>query len=178
MAQFDLLRGRYAPGPKTTKTTYTAFGWNVDKQVMDIGAAIVTTAAADIERSRAPNITFYVRGRATASSTTETWADREPGMFSGDKTIHPGGIITIRAVEETEFWCFNRYFNGGKLPVVTVFRFPTAGTLTVPLNQKILVCRGQVETFLPGTSFEAATTALSCVDNTYGFLIEAARETN
>ena len=178
MARFDILKGRYAPGPKTTKTTYTAFGWSVDKQVMDVGAAIITTAAHDIERARAPNITFYVRGLASAISAEQTWDNRVPGMFSGDKLIHPGGIITVKAIEETEFWCFNRYFNGGQLPTVSVFRFPTAGTLTVPINQKILVCRGQVETFGPGESFEASSTSLACSDNTYGFLIEAAREAN
>lgn len=177
MANFE-LRGRYAPGPKVIRNTYTTFGWKVDQQIMDPNSAIVMTAAADIQRADAPNITFYVRGLATCIGETQTWPDRVPGMFSGDKPIHPGGIITVKAIEETEFWCFNYYFNRRSLPNVQVFRFPIAGTLEVPLNQKILVCRGQVESYQPSTSFEAATTSLSCSNNTYGFLIEAARETN
>ena len=173
------LRGIYAPGPTITRTVHDSFGWKVDQQVMDVGSAIVMTAPYDIQRSNAPNITFYVRGRATIeASDGRTWPDRVPGMFSGDKPIHPAGILTIRAVEETEFWCFNYYFNRRRLPVVSVFRFPQAGTLQVPINQKILVCRGQVASFGRGTSFEAQDTSLPCTDNTYGFLLEAARETN
>lgn len=177
MAEIE-LRGRYAPGPKSTRVRHISFGWKVDQQIMEEGASLVVTATTDISRENAPNITFYVRGRAAYIGENQTWPDRVAGSFSGDRPAHPAGILTIKALEETEFWCFNYYLNRRSLPVVDVFRFPTAGTLNVSLNQKILVCRGQVESYQPGASFEAATTSLSCSDNTYGFLIEAARETD
>lgn len=177
MAEIE-LRGKYAPGPKITRTVHESFGWKVDQQIMDIGSSIVVTARSDINRADATNITFYVRGRVSYTGENQTWPDRVAGSFSGDRPVHPGGILTIKAIEETEFWCFNYYFNRRALPVVDVFRFPVAGTLSVPLNQKILVCRGQVEQYTSGLSFEATSSLLNCSDNTYGFLIEAARETN
>jgi hypothetical protein len=145
-------RGEYQPEPSNPNITrFDVFGWSVHRHILPEGSKLITTATKPIQRSQAPNMTFYVRGRATVTSDTgQVLDDRVPGMFSGDRPDHPVGLFTVQAVEELEFWCINWHSNRGALPELTVIRAEDNEVALLPEETRVLVCRGALGTAAAG----------------------------
>ena len=124
---------------------FEAFGWQGARHILRPGAAVVTIARDVIERTSAPNLTFYVRGLATVTEANgDVLDDRVPGMFSGERPDHPKGTFTVRAVEETEFWCFNWIANRRSLPTLTPIRAEDGQVVQLAPEAMVLVCRGRL----------------------------------
>ena len=172
-------RGAYTHPAAIRVELHEAFGWKVHRHVMPEGASLVLTAAAEVQREQAPNLTRYVRGRATISKKTggdteEQYLDRVPGMYSGDRGPHPSGVVVLRAVQETEFWCFNWHANRGALPELTPIRL-LGGEVELEPGQRVLVCAGAIEGHGPGASFVASSGPVQARSPTYGFVIAGGR---
>jgi hypothetical protein len=173
-------RGAYANPAAIRVREHEAFGWKVHQHVMPEGSTLVLTSAIDVQRESAPNLTMYVRGFATISKksddgTEERFLDRMPGMYSGDRGPHPSGIVTLKAIEETEFWCFNWHANRGALPVLTPIKLPEGGEVFLESGAKVLVCAGSLDRYGPGDSFEVSRARLVSWAQTYGFVFAGGR---
>lgn len=150
----------------------SAFGWVVHRHVLPPGAAMVIVASSDVERAKAPNRAIYVRGRASVTRDDGAqFPDRVPGLFTGDRPDHPGGIVTVRAVEETEFWCFNWHANRGALPDLEPLRFPHGGVFWGREGDRILVCSGALGRHQPGDQFRVGGDEMVAEPGTYALVI-------
>lgn len=154
-----------------------AFGWKVHRHVLPIGSKLVTKAAKPVARSAAPNLTLYVRGEASFTHDDGTvFANRTPGMFSGDRPDTPAGVMTHTALTEFEFWCFNWHANRGALPQVQILRLADGTALEAPQGTRVLLCAGTLGNFEFGTAFVHDGSALTAHGDCYGFLIGADRD--
>lgn len=154
------------------RRTIEAFGWRVMQHVMPEGGRLVTVATQEVPRGKAPNLTLYVRGRATFTLPDGTQGeDRVPGMFSGDRPNTPAGESVQQAVEELEFWCFNWHANRGALPQVEILRLAKGDQFTASTGQRVLLCAGLLGDRAAGTSFIYDGVPLTAQEDCYGFLI-------
>ncbi len=164
------IRGRYESGPVRVKE-HVAFGWKVHQHNMDVGTKLHTTATREVPRNEAPNLTLYVRGRATFTQETgRSFPDRIPGMYSGDRPNTPAGRCTHTAIEPLEFWCINRTANRGVLPTVTILRVAAGQSFTPPAGQRVLLCAGKLGSKVSGDAFVADGQPLVAGEDSYGFL--------
>ena len=177
MVPRSIWRGAYQAsevGPVRIEP-FEAFGWNGTRHTLAPGAAVITIARQVIDRASAPNLTFYVRGLATVTEADgDVLDDRVPGMFSGERPDHPQGIFTVRAVDETEFWCFNWHGNRRALPALTPIRAEDGETVPLDAGAMVLVCLGQLGDHAAGEAFVAGS-SLVAQGKTYGLIIGGAR---
>jgi hypothetical protein len=149
-----------------------AFGWIVHRHILPAGHRLVTRLAAPVPRALAPNLTLYVKGRASFTHEDGTvFDDRVPGMFSGDRPDTPAGVMTHAVLEDLEFWCFNWHANRGALPQVEVFRVMDAGSFNAPVGQRVILCAGTLGGYEYGTAFIHDGGALAASGDCYGFLV-------
>jgi len=149
-----------------------AFGWVVHRHVLPIGSSMVIVAASEVSRKDAPNMALYVRGRASVTHEDGTvFEDRVPGLFTAERPDHPVGIVTVKAVEETEFWCFNWHANRRAMPAALPIRMPAGGTWRAASGQRVLVCSGALDEHWAGDSFVADGGDMEAAPGTYGFEI-------
>ncbi len=154
-----------------------AFGWVVHRHILPAGHELVTKLAAPVPRAKAPNLTLYVRGEATFTHEDGTvFANRVPGMFSGDRPDTPAGVMTHTALTELEYWCFNWHANRGALPQVDVFRVADAGSFNAPVGQRVILCAGILGGYEYGTAFIHDGSELLAVGDCYGFLLGGSRD--
>lgn len=164
------VRSRYDNGPVRV-AAFTAFGWKLHQHCMDVGSKLHTVAKQEVSRADAPNLTLYVRGRASFTHSDGTvYDDRVPGMFSGDRPNTPAGMTTHTALEPLEFWCINRSFNRGVLPEVTILRVAAGQTFTPDAGQRVLVCAGILGDKKAGDAFVSDGQPLVAAEDCYGFL--------
>lgn len=155
---------------------HSAFGWIVHRHVLPVGAAMVVVASSGVERARAPNRALYVRGLASVTLDDGTsFPNRVPGLFTAERPDHPAGIVTVRAIDETEFWCFNWHANRGALPGLTPLRYPDGGVFSGQEGDRVLVCSGGLGRHAPGDSFRVGGDELVAEPGTYALLMEADR---
>lgn len=153
-----------------------AFGWVVHRHILPVGHTLTTRAARPVPRTSAPNLTLYVKGRASFTHEDGTvFDDRVPGMFSGDRPDTPAGVMTHTVLEDLEFWCFNWHANRGALPQVEVFRLADSEVLSAPVGQRVILCAGTLGGYDYGTAFIHDGAALMATGDCYGFLIGADR---
>lgn len=168
----QVWRGDYPAATNPSVQRLEVFGWVAHRHVLPEGSKLITTATKPVQRSQAPNLTLYVRGRATVTSSTgEILDDRVPGMFSADRPDHPVGIFTVQAVEELEFWCFNYTANRRALPELTPLRFPDGGVFLGQEGDRILVCAGSLGRHEAGDSFRVGGDELVAAPGTYALVI-------
>lgn len=152
------------------------FGWIVQQTIMPPGNSLIVISHGNIQRTKAPNLAFYVGGHATVTNNlTGTYPDRVPGMFTGNRPDHPAGITTVTAVEELEFWCFNWLINNRKLPTVSPFVLQTNDTVTPAVGQRVFICKGELGTYFAADKFVSDGTTLTAACTTYGFYVENER---
>lgn len=164
------VRGRYEDGPVRVREHY-AFGWRVHQHNMDAGTKLVTRAIREIPRAEAPNLTLYVGGRATfVHESGESFPDRVPGMFSGDRPNTPAGTCTHTATEPLEFWCINRSANRGVLPDVEILRVASGDSVTLQAGQRVLLCSGTLGGRATGVAFLADGQPMTASGDCYGFM--------
>lgn len=171
-------RAEFSNGPALVYTKAChAFGWKAVRHFMPAGAVLRVRSSGAVPRHLAPNLTLYVRGRATVTSSAgEILDDRVPGMFSADRPDHPTGIFTVQAVEEMEFWCFNYTANRRALPDLTPLRFPGGGVFLGQEGDRVLVCAGSLGPHEAGDSFRFGGNELVAAPETYGLVIGGDRE--
>lgn len=154
----------------------SAFGWILTQNILPVGSKLVVVTTRQIKRQDAPNLTLYVKGRATFQTSDGVMlADRVPGMYSGDRPDSPLGKTIHTATEELEFWCMNYYANGKTLPQLTPLRLPSAGNWTAPPGQRVLICSGSLGAYTPGDTFVGTGQSLTNIDGTYGMLLGSDR---
>lgn len=157
---------------KALAERYEAFGWAVHRHVLPMGAAMVVVASASVERDKAPNRALYVRGRASVTlDDGSVFPDRVPGLFTAERPDHPAGIVTVRAIQETEFWCFNWHANRGALPDLTPLRFQDGGVFTGQEGDRVLVCSGSLGRHEPRDTFRMGGDELAAAPGTYALVI-------
>jgi len=150
----------------------TAFGWKVHRHVMPVGSRMVIRATGLVPRSQSPNLTLYTRGRFTVTSESGvSLDDRVPGMFSAERPDHPAGVVTLEAVEPSEFWCFNWHANRGSLPSLGAIRLADGGSLQSPQGQRVILCIGQLGGHQEASAFVCDGSAMASVGQVYGFLV-------
>lgn len=174
-------RGAYAHPAAVQVEAFEAFGWKVHRHCMPAGSAMVLTASAEVERERAPNLTLYTRGLISVTGGDGTaFEDRVPGMFSAERPNHPAGVVTLNAVEESEFWCFNWHANRAALPTLVPIRLPPGQSLQVSSGQRLWLFRGQAamagDTLpIPSSLLAAEDGELVALEVTYGVIVGADR---
>ena len=151
------------------------FGWRCLRHVLEPGAKLVTLALNLIERDKVPNLTFYVRGRASVvDSDGNVLPDRSPGMFSAERPDHPAGTFTVTAIEPLEFYCFNYHANRRALPDLTALRLDSGESVTLPPGSMVLVCSGQLGPLAAGNA-QLLGGELTAVGRTYALVFGGAR---
>lgn len=170
----SLRQWRAKKTDQVQRTEFVVFGWKVLKHVMPVGSRLVTYSKGVIQRAVAPNLTYYVRGRATTQLPDGSFiVDRVPGMYSGDRPPAPIGETVLTAVEELEFWCFNWHANGGALPVLQVFALSDGQPLVAEPGQRTVLCCGTLGNHEPGVGFMYDGQALHSEGDSYGFFLES-----
>lgn len=155
---------------------FNTFGWIVHRHVLPPGSSLSIIAKSTIPRQNAPNKCLYVKGTATVVNDIIGPIDnRVPGLFTDERPDHPEGISKVTAIDELEFWCFNWHANRRALPNLTPIRLVNGGTVTVPLNSKVLVCFGELNGYTAGSSFTTSTTTITANSTSYGLIIGEAR---
>lgn len=152
-------------------TTYDVFEYKITQMVIPKDSTLIIVSKDLVARENSPNRTLYVRGIGIVENNGQILEPRVAGMYSGERPDHPPGTTKVTAQEELEMWCFNWHANRGKLPQLNPLRL-TAGTYTPPVNKRILVCFGQLGSYLPGHSFTSTGDSLQVQGTTYGFVIE------
>ena len=162
--------------PRVAMRAHTSFGWTIHQYTMPPGAKLITKSSRHIERAKAPNVTLFVRGRATVTGADGTsYPDRLPGVFSPERGDVPQGAVTTLAVTEFEFWCMNWTVNRGSLPQLQALRIAEEQDVTLPAGQRVLVCLGQLGDASAGGSLVASGAPLRASASTYGLLIGGGR---
>jgi hypothetical protein len=153
-------------------TPREVFGWRVHRHILPAGASMVVVSARSVARSAAPNRALYVRGRGVVSNNLGgQFDDRVPGLFTGERPDHPGGITTVTAADELEFWCFNWHANRGALPDLTPLRYPNGGVFLGREGSRILVCSGSLGRHEPGDTFRVGGDEFVAAAGTYALVI-------
>lgn len=156
--------------------TMTAFGWVVHRHILPVGYKLITKTTKLVPRALSPNLTLYVRGRASFTHADGTvYEDRVPGMYSGDRPDTPAGVMTHTVLEELEYWCFNWHANRGALPIVEVFRLQPGDIMPVN-NRKVILCYGTLGPYEFGNAFIQDKEPLIAQDVCYGFFVESSHD--
>lgn len=173
----QIWRAGFVDGTNKHFTQYTdCFGWIIQQNIMPIGSSLVVVSRTTVERSKTPNLTFYVGGRATVTNDLSgTYPDRVAGMFNGNRPNHPAGTTKITAIEELEFWCFNWLLNKRSLPTVSTFVLQPNETVTPNIGQRIFICKGELGNYFAADKFISDGTILTAACTTYGFYVENER---
>ena len=157
-------------------TEHTCFGWKIHQHIMPAGSKLVLYSGKEVQRVNSPNLTLFVRGRATVKLPDGTLSeDRVPGMFSGDRPPAPAGETVIIAQDELEFWCFNWHANRGALPEVQVLRVSESANIQLNQEQKVMLCFGSLGEYTSPVSFVSTGQPLVALTDSYGFLIGGSR---
>lgn len=152
------------------------FGWIVQQVIIPANSSMVVVSQNTLLREKAPNLALYVRGRASVTNDqTGTYPDREPGLFTKDRPEHPKGITTIKAIEETELWCFNYLINKRSLPQATKLFLPKYSTYTSAVPELLFVCSGKLNEYTTGAELKNLTQPFVAEEDTYLFKIENSR---
>lgn len=174
-------RGSYAHPDAVQVEAFEAFGWKVHRHRMPAGSAMVLTASAEVERERAPNLTLYTRGLISVRGGDGTaFEDRVPGMYSAERPNHPAGVVTLTAVQDSEFWCFNWHANRAALPALVPIRLQQGQSLQVSSGQRLWLFRGQAAMAgytlpIPSSLLAGEDGELVALEATYGVIVEADR---
>lgn len=174
-------RGSYAHPDAVQVEAFEAFGWKVHRHRMPAGSAMVLTALAEVERERAPNLTLYTQGLiAVRGGDGTAFEDRVPEMFSAERPNHPAGVVTLTAVQDSEFWCFNWHANRAALPALVPIRLQPGQSLQVSSGQRLWLFRGQAamagDTLpIPSSLLAAEDGEIAALEATYGVIVEADR---
>lgn len=165
-----------ARGENALVQSMKAFGWIIHRHILPVGYVLTTRATKVVPRALAPNLTLYVKGRASFTHEDGTvFEDRVPGMYSGDRPDTPAGVMQHTVLEELEYWCFNWHANRGALPVVEVFRLQPGDIMPVN-NRKVILCYGTLGTYEFGTAFVHDKEPLVAQSVCYGFFVESSHD--
>jgi hypothetical protein len=170
-------RAEFAQGPALVYTEMCqAFGWRVVRHYMPRTAALRVRSSGTVPRHLAPNKTYFVSGRISAVLDDGTRIpDRTPGMYSGERPDSLPGVLTMTALEDSEFWCFNYTANRRALPELVPLRYPDGGVFLGQEGDRILVCAGGLGRHEPGDSFRVGGDELVAAPGTYALVIGADR---
>lgn len=166
-------RAEFSNGPSLVYTEAChAFGWKAVRHFMPVGATLRIRSSGTIPRHLAPNRTYFVSGliRTTLDDGTQA-PDRTPGMYSAERPDSPAGVLTMTAVEDAEFWCFNYTANRRALPELTPLRYPDGGVFMGQEGDRILVCAGSLGRHEAGDSFRVGGDELVVAPGTYALVI-------
>jgi hypothetical protein len=165
-------RGAYIHPAAISVEAHEFFGWKVHRHCMPVGSKLITQATGPILRPACPNLTLYVRGRASVTdSEGNALTDRVPGMFSAERPDHPAGTFTVTAAEPVEFWCFNWHANRGALPSASALRVNDGASFQGQPGQRVILCKGQLGDHQEASAFWCDGSAMTAVGQVYGFLV-------
>jgi hypothetical protein len=155
---------------------YKCFGWIVQQVILPVNSSMVTVCTDILVRTQAPNLALYVRGRATVvNDESGSYPDRLPGLFTKNRPDHPKGITTVKAVEETELWCFNFLINKRHLPSITPIYIEQNQTYQSQQPELLFVCSGQLNDYTSGQEIVDSTALLTAQQPAYILKVENAR---
>lgn len=162
--------------PNNYYTNVNCFGWVVQQSILPAGNSLIVISKTNVLRDKAPNLAFYVGGRATVTNNlTGQYPERVAGMFTGARPDHPAGVTTITAVEELELWCFNWLANSRNLPSISTFVLQSNETVVPANGQRMFICKGQLGEYFAADQFVSDGATLTAACTTYGFYVENAR---
>lgn len=173
----NLWNTTFDPGQKEVFIkNWWCFGWIVQQVILPVTAKMVTVSTNTVARTKSPNLALYVRGRAEVTNDeTGGYPDRLPGLFTGLRPDHPKGITTIKAVEETELWCFNYLINKRNLPELTPIFITQNNSYQQQENELLFICAGSVNEFEVGQEITTNSKILIANQDTYMFKLENRR---
>ena len=162
-------------------TEYSAFGWRIDKYVMEPGEKYKAVVAEDIKTDSLANLTFYVSGTLIPKASTGfELAPKVPGFFNDNlPDVLPAMEVEFTAEGNVEWWCVNWILNKGKLPKLSKIVLNKDDTVSFIKGSKILVCKGLLEN--ESLSFasesileiESADIQLTAIEDTYCLKFES-----
>jgi len=135
-------------------TTFTAFGWRLDRYTFEAGEQYTIELRKDTPKEQLGNRTFYVRGTATGVADNPNYAppSRHPGFFYKDMPDLVLAATTVyTANEPLEWWCMNWHQNNRALPEIDKF-VASVGT-NCNLASRMFLCKGQLQ--VGGQTFSA-----------------------
>ena len=175
-------RPQYFTGPALVYVEgFEFFGWRVGRHCMPAGSRMQIRSATGVPRAAAPNLTLYTMGRITVTgSDGANFDDRVPGMFSAERPDHPSGVVTLQALVDSEFWCFNYTANRRALPVLQPIRLAAGQQVELSAGQRVVLLRGDAlvggqEQDWPSSLITAQAGVLTAMTALYGVIVEANR---
>jgi hypothetical protein len=175
-------RPQYLTGPKLVYVeVFEFFGWRVGRHCMPAGAQMQIRSASGVPRSSSPNLTLYTMGRIAVTGNDGTaFDDRVPGMYSAERPDHPPGVVTLQALQDSEFWCFNHTANRRTLPSLQPIRLVAGQQVELAAGQRLVLFRGDAlldgqEQDWPSSLIVPADGVLTAVTAVFGVIVEAER---
>lgn len=165
-----------ANGKEARYEDHEVFGWTVRRNLWQAGASFDVAARVEIARESAPNRAMYVRGRCTVTNNGVNFPDRVPGLYTQERPAHPVGTTRIKAVEDTEMWCFDAKANNGQVPELTPVRLVAGDVLALSAGALLFVMHGTAGTLVgPCTHVPEAAATLEVTEDLYAFIVAEAR---
>lgn len=130
---------------KLNTTRYSFFDWVIHRITFNAGDYFNVTYTDDTPRAQTGNITLHTKGTLTVERQGGNSFDilpRVPGMFSQELRDAPGGVYTLSAQNNAEWWCINYLSNRKQLPKVAPFRLLSGNSISLPVPTKLMVCSG------------------------------------
>lgn len=156
-------------------TTFTAFGWVVDRYTFLQGEQYCIALPRDTPKDRLANRTLYVAGEATGVSDNPAYAPptRTPGFFYTDM---PDVVLAAKTVYTAntplEWWCINWHKNNKSFPVMEKFVVQAGNTTSVDAGKNFFLCKGEVS--VGGVSYvapcEVPSGNVTVTSDAYGLL--------
>ena len=175
-------RPQYLTGPKLVYVeVFDFFGWRVGRHCMPAGAQMQIRSASGVPRTVAPNLTLYTMGRIAVTGDGGTaFDDRVPGMYSAERPDHPPGVVTLQALVDSEFWCFNHTANRRALPSLQPIRLAAGQQAELDAGQRLVLFRGDALLDGQGQDWPSSLVApegsvLTAVTAVFGVIVEADR---
>lgn len=153
---------------------FDAFGWIVHRKVLALGDRFEVEAPEEIPVERAGDVAVWTRGRVSVErlgAPGEALPDRVPGDSILRRGRTQAGHFLCTAVEPSEFWCFNRRANRGRLPQLEILYLESDEVRTIGRNA--LLCTGIAmfgDKLVSGPAALAAGQDLRAIQRSIGFL--------
>ncbi len=147
---------------KKTAERYTAHGWTTHRMRMPAGGRYSLLVSREAVHADLPIVAFYTRGHIAATNlrTGNQVMPRTPGVLTqGLGRIHEGQH-EFHAVEDSEWWCFDKRTNGGQLPQMQVLQLEQGSPMTLEPGTLGMLCAGLATAdgtqLVPGDCFSSS----------------------